>query len=178
MFSKLYPCALCKRRLVNAVKTHNQRLIDYQRKIDMDAYVQKRRLSRLKYHYYNSSESQHQLNEKVFKLNSLSSVDSKTYFHPWPPQINLFYFWTHSQNRECPLNLHPFSQSWVPDFMCSVPYLSWQICVQLSDVPHPKVHVFDAYFVAVLVLSVHGILPCVHSPRCHSHPYFLSSSVL
>jgi hypothetical protein len=82
MFSKLYPCALCKRRLVNAVKTHNQRLIDYQRKIDMDAYVQKRRLLKLKYHYYNSSESQHQLDENVFKLNSLSSVDSKTYFHP------------------------------------------------------------------------------------------------
>ncbi len=76
MFSTVLPCALCRRRVLDTVKTHNRRFIDYEKRMD--------RLLRLKSHYYNSSESQHQLDKNVFKLNSLSSVESKTYFQ-WEP---------------------------------------------------------------------------------------------
>lgn len=63
--STIMPCKLCSARLQKVVKTHKQRLQDFERRKKMELYVQKRQVLKLKYHLYNSSESQHQLDSNV-----------------------------------------------------------------------------------------------------------------
>ena len=63
--STIMPCKLCSARLQKVVKTHKQRLQDFERRKKMELYVQKRQVLKLKYHLYNSSESQHQLDPNV-----------------------------------------------------------------------------------------------------------------
>lgn len=63
--STIMPCKLCSARLQKVVKTHKQRLQDFERRKKMELYVQKRQMLKLKYHLYNSSESQHQLDSNV-----------------------------------------------------------------------------------------------------------------
>lgn len=65
LMSTIMPCKLCSARLQKVVKTHTQRLHDFERRKKMELYVQKRQLLRLKYHLNNSSESQHQLDANV-----------------------------------------------------------------------------------------------------------------
>ena len=61
------PCKLCSARLQKLVKSHKQRLQDFKRRKDMELYIQKRQVMNLKYHLYNSSESQHQLDANVIR---------------------------------------------------------------------------------------------------------------
>lgn len=61
------PCKLCSDRLQKLVKSHKQRLQDYKLRKDMELYVQKRQVFKLKYHLYNSSESRHQLDVNVIR---------------------------------------------------------------------------------------------------------------
>lgn len=63
--STIMPCKLCSARLQKVVKTHKQRLQDFKRRKEMELYVHKRQVLKLKYHLYNSSESQHQLDSNV-----------------------------------------------------------------------------------------------------------------
>ena len=75
------PCKLCAKRLSDTVQTHHQRLAEFHRIQEAKKAIRERQSKRMKYHLYNSSETIHQLDSKMFKRGSLVSTESKTYFH-------------------------------------------------------------------------------------------------